>query len=122
MNNILVIDDTEDMQKLIKSNLSARGFNVVLASDGLKGIELAQVNKPDLIVLDIMLPDITGWDILGRLKQDIELKQIPVIIMTASEGIDDEKQAERMGADHFFSKPFPLHQFLKKIEELLKSK
>jgi DNA-binding response OmpR family regulator len=119
MNSILVIDDTEDMQKLIHSNLSARGYEVIPASDGIKGVELAHKKRPDLIILDIMLPDITGWDILGRLKKDSTLQNIPVIIMTASEGLDDEKQALQMGAACFFPKPFSLHAFLGKIEELL---
>jgi DNA-binding response OmpR family regulator len=119
MNKILVIEDTYDMQKLMQTNLSARGYKVLLASDGKHGLEMAHSENPDLIMLDIRLPDITGWDVLNNLKTDPQLKNIPVFVMTASEGIDDEKLALSMGAACYYSKPFSLHALLIKIEEYM---
>jgi DNA-binding response OmpR family regulator len=119
MYKILMIEDTLDMRKLIQANLTARGYAVIPAVDGEQGLSLARQEQPDLILLDIRLPGVTGWDVLSTLKGDVRLKAIPVIIMTASEGIDDEKRALSMGAAGYFSKPFPLRDFLAQIKKIV---
>jgi two-component system, OmpR family, response regulator ArlR len=119
MKKILIIDDTEAIQNLIRINLLARGYTVISAFNGVEGLETAHKGEPDLIILDLMLPDIPGWDLLSKLKNDIQLSNIPVFVMTASEFIDDDKKAVTVGADCYFSKPFLLHTLLTKIEEFI---
>jgi DNA-binding response OmpR family regulator len=119
MKKILLIEDTLEMQKLIQTNLSARNYKVITGADGEQGLALAHRQPPDLILLDIRLPGITGWNVLKTLKSDSELKSIPVIIMTASETTDDSKQAIEMGAVEYFSKPFDLHAFIACIGKTL---
>jgi DNA-binding response OmpR family regulator len=118
MPKILVIEDTPDMQKLIESNLSARGHRVIPAVNGELGLSLARQEKPDLILLDIRLPGLTGWEVLTTLKADNNLKPIPVVVMTASEGLNDEKRAISMGAACYLSKPFALRDLLSQIKKL----
>jgi DNA-binding response OmpR family regulator len=119
MKKILIIDDTEAIQKLLRINLSVRGYTVISAFNGVEGLETALKDEPDLIILDLMLPDITGWNLLSKLKNDIQLSYIPVFVMTASESIDDDKKAVTVGAACYFSKPFLLHSLLSKIEEFI---
>lgn len=120
MKNILLIEDTPDMLKVIQSNLSVRGYQVITASKGEEGLILARTQRPDLIILDIRLPDITGWSILQTLKSDPKLKEIPVFVMTASELAGDEKKALNLGAAYYLSKPFSLHDFISRIDKVLK--
>jgi DNA-binding response OmpR family regulator len=120
LKNILLIEDTPDMLKVIQSNLSVRGYQVITASKGEEGLILARTQRPDLIILDIRLPDITGWSILQTLKSDPKLKEIPVFVMTASELAGDEKKALNLGAAYYLSKPFSLHDFISRIDKVLK--
>jgi DNA-binding response OmpR family regulator len=119
MYRILLIEDTLEMQKLIQNNLSARKYEVITAANGGEGLKMAQESHPDLILLDIRLPDVTGWDVLAALKRDPDLKYIPVIIMTASELTDDSKRAMKMGAACYFPKPFKLHEFIARVGQTL---
>jgi DNA-binding response OmpR family regulator len=122
MPKILLIEDTLEMQKLIQTNLSARSYEVIAASDGEQGLWLAHRRQPDLILLDIHLPGMTGWEVLRTLKSDIQTKSIPVIVMTASELPNDAQRAEELGAAWYFAKPFHLHEFIAVIGKILKDK
>jgi DNA-binding response OmpR family regulator len=119
MYKILLIEDTLEMQKLIQTNLSARSYIVITAEDGEQGLRMAHQDPPDLILLDIRLPGMTGWEVLGALQSDPQTKPVPVIIMTASEVVDDSRRALDMGAVWYFSKPFDLHEFLARIGKTL---
>ena len=122
MYKIVLIEDTPEMQKLVQTNLTVRNYEVITASDGEQGLSLVRRIHPDLILLDIRLPGITGWEVLSTLKSDALLKDIPVIIMTASEGVDDSKQAIERGAAYYFSKPFDLHEFIARIGKSVQDK
>lgn len=119
MKNILLIEDTEEMRRLLQTNLCARGYDLVMAEDGEKGLSLANQKQPDLIILDVRLPSLSGWEVLVRLKNNNALKTIPVIIITASENLDDETRALKLGAVHYFTKPFSLRDLLDKINNYL---
>jgi DNA-binding response OmpR family regulator len=117
MKKVLIIDDSAEVQKVFQVNLSVRGYMVLSALDGASGLEAARREGPDLIIIDLWLPDISGWDILRLLKNDSRLNNVPVFVMTASEGFDDEKKAAKMGAAFYFPEPFILRTLLSKIEE-----
>jgi CheY-like chemotaxis protein len=122
MYKVLLIEDTLEMQKVIQANLSVRDFAVLVASNGENGLLLAGQSQPDLILLDVRLPGITGWKVLEKLKSDPALQSIPVIIMTASEIGNDTRRAIEKGAAGYISKPFNLHAFISLINQILKDK
>ena len=119
MAKILIIDDEENLQKLVRANLSARHYQVVLAADGEKGLKTAQKERPDLIFLDLMMPGMSGWDVLARLKADNDLKKIPVIIMTASIQKAQEERATGMGAVSYLIKPFGIEELMRHVKGAL---
>ena len=121
MKNILVIEDNDDIRKLLQTNLDARGYGVILAKDGKSALAQLANPNPDLVLLDIKLPDISGWDVLSRIKTDNLLKHIPVIIMTGSERPGDDENAVSMGAACYISKPFSLRSLLIKIDEIIRN-
>jgi CheY-like chemotaxis protein len=93
---ILVIDDEDNLRKLVQANLAVRKHQVFLAPDGKKGLKVAQEEHPDLIFLDLMMPGMSGWEVLTALKADDKLKKIPVVIMTAAiQGSQEEKAFSR---------------------------
>jgi DNA-binding response OmpR family regulator len=119
MDTILLIEDTLEMQKLIQTNLSARDYEVIIAGNGEQGWMMANQVRPDLILLDVRLPGITGWQVLEKLKNDPVLRPIPVLIITASEVGNDSLRAVEMGAAGYISKPFNLHAFIARISQTL---
>lgn len=119
MYKILLIEDTLEMQHLIQTNLAARGYEVITASTGEQGLWLAHQRQPDLVLLDIRLPGMNGWDVLRALKSDSQIKSIPVILMTASEFPDNDTRAIELGAAWYFSKPFDLHEFIDRVGRTL---
>jgi DNA-binding response OmpR family regulator len=121
MKKILLIEDTLEMHKVIRSNLSARGYTVEIAASGEEGLKQVQEFHPDLVLLDIRLPGISGWEVLAALKRDPQNQSIPVILMTASEGQDHSQRAYEMGAAWYTTKPFKLHEFLAHIQNALQS-
>jgi DNA-binding response OmpR family regulator len=120
MPNILIIEDTYDMQMLLNANLTARGYDVVIAPDGESGLKLAGEKSPDLVILDIRLPGISGWEVLNNLQSRFSSLKIPVIIITASEAKDAELEAFAKGAAGYLAKPFELHKLLALVEHLIK--
>ncbi|MBI4296688.1 MAG: response regulator [Chloroflexi bacterium] len=116
MAKILVIDDEDSLQKLMKYNLVARGHQVLLASNGETGVEVAQQECPDLIFLDLMMPGISGWDVLTGLKTDERLKKVPVIVTTAADRGKLEEQALALGAFSYLVKPFGVEELLQLVE------
>jgi DNA-binding response OmpR family regulator len=87
MASVLVIEDEFNIRMFVTVNLEARGFTVYEAGSGYEGLELLRKQHPSVLILDVLLPDLTGWDILAEMEQEETLKQIPVIMMTASVGI-----------------------------------
>jgi len=116
---ILVVDDEQVTLKLLSIRLGINGFDVVTASDGAAGLECARKEKPDLIVLDLMLPNINGFEICRMLKFDDLYKHIPIIILSALHDQKERDRAVECGADAYFIKPFDLDLLLSKIRNLL---
>jgi CheY-like chemotaxis protein len=118
---ILIIDDEKRIIKVVTSRLMANGYEVISATDGIEGIEKAKSEKPDLILLDIMMPNMTGYEVIDILKQEDATKFIPVIMVTAQEGIEHiTKSMSGHGAVDFVYKPFLADDLLKKVSDALK--
>jgi DNA-binding response OmpR family regulator len=117
---ILVVDDTEDIVKLVKMYLEHHCYEVIIARDGQEGLEKAKTEKPDLIVLDLMLPKMDGYKVCGLLKKDTRYAKIPVIFFTAKAQEKDVKLGQEVGADAYITKPFEPEVLLAKIKELIK--
>ena len=119
-NLILVVDDEQDIRDLLVFNLKREGYATMEASNGITALELARRHKPDLILLDIMLPDEDGLTILGKLKSDPRLKEIPVIMLTAKGDTLDRIQGLELGADDYIPKPFEAKELLARIKAVLR--
>ncbi len=117
---ILVVDDEEDIVKLVKMYLEHHRYEVIIANDGQKGLEKAKTEKPDLIVLDLMLPKMHGYKVCGLLKKDTRYAKTPIILFTAKAQEEDVKLGQEVGADAYITKPFEPEILLVKIKELLK--
>jgi len=116
---VLVIEDEPDLAAEIRECLSANGYAVTTAKEGSEGLAMARSGKPDLILLDLMLPKLDGHKICGLLKKDRRFSRIPVIILTGKAQEEEARLAREMGADAFFTKPFRSEVLLGKIRELL---
>lgn len=119
MHTILVADDDEDLLQALDFTLSQNGYNVIQAKDGAETIVEALESKPDLILLDIMMPDLDGFTACRELKNRKDTKRIPIIMLTAKGEVEDIKTAFRAGANDYVVKPFLMEQVLEKIEEFL---
>jgi two-component system alkaline phosphatase synthesis response regulator PhoP len=117
---ILVIDDEQGIVKVVKMYLEHHDYEVITAGDGQEGLKRAKTEKPDLIVLDLMLPRMNGYKICGLLKKDTRYAKIPVIMFTARAQEKDVKLGQEVGADAYLVKPFEPEILLAKIKELLK--
>ena len=103
---VLVIDDEDDIRELCRVNLEFEGFQVVDAANGREGLDAAAREQPDVIFLDLMMPEMDGWDVLRRLKEDDATAQIPVVLLTARTGEDDQMRGWQEGILEYVSKPF----------------
>ena len=119
---ILIIDDEENIVQLLILNLMAESFNIDTAYDGEEGLNKVDSFQPDLIILDIRLPKMTGWELCRKIKEDPKYKKISVIILTASAQRTDRDKAFSLGADEFLSKPFEVKYVIDKIKEILENK
>lgn len=119
-NKILVVDDEFDMVEMLSIRLEASGYQVISAFDGQEGLNKARSEKPDLIILDLMLPKVDGYKVCRMLKFDEKYKQIPIILFSARAQEADVKLGQDVGADAYVTKPFEPDILLHKISELLK--
>lgn len=117
---ILVIDDDPTLLKLVQSVLNSYGFDVVAVNDAPNGLEMAMKQTPDLIVLDVMMPIINGFNICRLLKSQKAIKHIPIILLTSRATQADQEIGSEVGADAYVSKPFKTEELLGKVRELLK--
>ncbi|MEA3494058.1 MAG: response regulator [Candidatus Margulisiibacteriota bacterium] len=122
MKRILVVDDEPDMVNVIKLRLEANKYEVLVASDGPEGLNIARIQRPDLIILDIMLPKMDGFKVSRMLKYDERFKNIPIIMFSAKVQSSDIERGREMGADAYITKPFKAEDLLAKIRELLDAK
>ncbi len=119
---IIVIDDDYAIRRLIKFTLEKEDYKVITAEDALEGINILSSRTIDLIILDIIMPDIDGYEALKIIKSSDHLKDIPVLMLTAKNEIDDMMKGFEMGADEYLAKPFELSELLARIRNLLRIK
>ena len=119
MAKILLVEDNEMNQDMLTRRLERRGYQVVLAADGEQGIAMASSESPDLILMDMSLPVMDGWDATRRIKSDPATSSIPVIALTAHAMSGDRERAIQAGCDDYDTKPIELPRLLGKIEALL---
>ncbi len=116
---IMVVDDDLDLITLLRLMLEQKGFNVMCAYDGLQVFAGLEKQMPNLILLDIMMPEIDGLEVLRRLKAAPETSSIPIILLTALDGDEDILTGYKMGADHYITKPFKRTHLVAVIDHLL---
>lgn len=117
---IVCIEDDPQIIDLVRLILSRKGFQVIGAAGGQEGLTLVQVQKPDLILLDLMMPDIDGWEVYRRLREDVTLASVPVIVVTArAQDIDRVLGLHVVHVDDYLTKPFTPKQLLESVERVL---
>lgn len=122
MPKILLVEDNEMNRDMLSRRLARKGFEVVLALDGGQGVEMARSQAPDLILMDISLPVLDGWEATRKVKADDATRAIPVIALTAHAMPADEDRAREAGCDDYDTKPVELDRLLGKIHALLARK
>ena len=120
MSKILLVEDNELNRDMLSRRLLRKGYEVLLAMDGGEGVTMAQAESPDLILMDMSLPVVDGWEATRRLKAEPGTRGIPVIALTAHAMAGDEEKARSAGCDDFDTKPVELPRLLTKIEALLR--
>ncbi len=116
---ILVVEDHEDNRQILRDLLGAAGFEMIEAHDGAAALSTASATKPDLILMDIQLPIVDGYEATRRIKADPALKAIPIIAVTSYALSGDEEKARAAGCDAYVAKPYSPRQLLAKIREYL---
>ena len=119
MTTILVVEDNEMNRDMLSRRLERKGYKVLIAVDGDSSISMARANTPDLILMDMSLPVVDGWEATRRMKADPALKNIPVIALTAHAMANDRDKALEAGCNDYDTKPIDLARLLGKIEDLL---
>jgi two-component system, cell cycle response regulator DivK len=119
MPRILLVEDNELNRDMLSRRLTRRGYQVDLAADGKEGLQMADATSPDLILLDLSLPGMDGWEVLRQLKQHPRMKHIPVVALTAHALVTDRNRALEAGFDDYDIKPVEMPRLLKKMETLL---
>jgi CheY-like chemotaxis protein len=119
MTTILIVEDNEMNRDMLSRRLLRKGYEVLLAVDGATGIAVAGAERPDLILMDMSLPDVDGWEATRRLKADPVLCTIPIIALTAHAMATDRDKALAAGCDDYDTKPIELPRLLAKIDALL---
>jgi CheY-like chemotaxis protein len=119
MPKILMIEDNEQNRDALSRRLQRHGYDVITAIDGQQGITMAQAEIPDLILMDLNLPDVDGWEATRILKETPETRTIPIMAMTAHAIAGDEERALQAGCDDYHAKPVEFQRLLTQIEALL---
>jgi two-component system cell cycle response regulator DivK len=119
MAKILLVEDNELNRDMLSRRLARKGYEVICALDGLEAVAQATSERPDLILMDMRLPELDGWEATRRIKNGLETQAIPVIALTAHAMAGDREQALAAGCDDYDSKPVDLGRLLGKIEALL---
>ena len=120
MESILIIEDEIDIANLVRFNFERNGYSVDIAHDGREGLEKILKNQPDLVILDLMLPEIDGYKILKKMQRDTRSHSIPVIMLTAKSQIDDRLKGLELGADDYVTKPFSPKELILRAQAILK--
>jgi len=120
MIKILVVEDEPHISSLLKATLEMIGYEVSVAQDGVEGLEKVSLEHPDLILLDVKMPRMNGWEVCEKLKSDTETKKIPFIIVTAYSNKESRQKSMDFGADDFLPKPFESQILIASVEKALK--
>lgn len=122
MPRILLVEDNEMNRDMLSRRLQRRGFHMVIAVDGQEGLAMARTEKPDLILMDMSLPVMDGWEATKRIKEDETTQRIPVLGLSSHAMPGDRDRALKAGCDDYDTKPVDLDRLLSKIETLLRSR
>lgn len=118
-NKILIVEDEESLLKLESILLSSKGYNVTGVMDGRAALEEVRLNRPDLVILDIMLPEMDGFEVCRQIKENPDTRHIPVVMLTAKKNSQDFARGQQVGSDAYITKPFKSSKVLDTIQELL---
>ncbi|MCF6321009.1 MAG: response regulator [Rhizobiaceae bacterium] len=116
---VMIVEDNELNMKLFNDLLEANGYKTIKTDDGMKALELARAHKPDLILMDIQLPEVSGLEVTKWLKEDDELHKIPVIAVTAFAMKGDEERIRQGGCEAYISKPISINGFIETVKTYL---
>lgn len=114
---ILIIEDEPDIAESLQARLSLEGFDIILAADGKEGVEKTRSEKPNLVIMDVMLPLVNGYEACKLIRQDKHTKDIPVLFLTALPRVDDAEAAFQAGGNDFLNKPFTDERLMLKIRK-----
>lgn len=117
---ILVVDDAKFIIKIVEFNLKRKGYDVYSASNGKEGLEQVAAIKPDLLILDVMMPVMDGFTVCRKLKENPETEKLPVIILTAKGQEVDKDAADKLGVKSYLTKPFSPKKLLEEVKRILK--
>ena len=119
MSKILIVEDNEMNRDMLSRRLERKGFDVVMAEDGKQGVDMSKSETPDLILMDLSLPIIDGWEATSTIKSDNDTKDIPIIVLTAHAMSGDREKALDAGADEYDTKPIDFKRLLGKIKDFI---
>jgi CheY-like chemotaxis protein len=122
MTKILYVEDNEDNVYMLTNRLTRKGYEVVVAADGERGVAMSQSEAPGLIIMDLGLPVLDGWEAIRRIKSNAATSHIPIIALTAHAMTEDRARAHDAGCDDFDTKPVDMPRLLGKIDTLLKAR
>ena len=120
MTKILVVDDDIAINELVKVNLELQGYNVIQAYNGVEGFAKAKQEEPNLIILDVMMPEVDGYTVARRIKQCPEISETPIIMLTALSELDNKVEGFDIGVDDYLTKPFEIDELIVRVRALLK--
>jgi len=120
LGRVLLVEDEQDVAEMIRYNLTKEGYDVVLCSNGNEALRLARENRPDVLLLDIMIPQLNGWEVCRRIKKDPELATIPVIMVSGRVEEGDKVLGFEVGADDYVTKPFSPRELIARIRAVLR--
>jgi CheY-like chemotaxis protein len=120
MPKILVVEDNEENRDSLSRRLQRRGFEVLVAPDGRVGVEMARAEKPDLVLMDMNMPEVDGWEATRQLKADPQMEKTPVIALTAHAMTGDRERAMQAGCTDYHTKPIEFAKLLSQIETILR--
>ena len=119
MSKILIVEDNEMNRDMLSRRLERKGYEVVMAEDGQKGVDMSKCENPDLILMDLSLPVMDGWEATSTIKADNNTKDIPIIVLTAHAMAGDREKAIEAGADEYDTKPIDFKRLLGKIKNFI---
>src|SRR5713226_2496670 len=119
---VLIVDDDEDILLIVQTILTSAGYTTFISRNGREGVETALQTRPDLILLDVMMPELSGWEVCTTIKNAPETRQIPIAMLTVKSEICDLITGMQVGADDYITKPFTRRKLLSTVRKLLEER